>query len=125
MTKMQDKHKRELIEVKLKRVNKSVFVVPYFNGFETTAMEKAKYKNATYDENGKLKLAPTFLFDFSQEQYVQAVKAIKDESGQIKEDLSAEDILSLPDSDLKLINKQIEEAWKDPEEAKEKKVSKS
>lgn len=122
---MQDKHKRELIEVKLKRVNKSVFVVPYFNGFETTAMEKAKYKNATYDENGKLKLAPTFLFDFSQEQYVQAVKAIKDESGQIKEDLSAEDILSLPDSDLKLINKQIEEAWKDPEEAKEKKVSKS
>lgn len=122
---MQDKHGRELIEVKLKRVNKSVFVVPYFNGFETTAMEKAKYKNATYDEAGKLKLSPTFLFDYTQEQYLQAVKAVKDENGQVKEDLKEDDILSLPDSDLKLINKQIEQAWKDPEETKEKKVSKS
>ncbi len=122
---MQDKHGRELIEVKLKRVNKSVFVVPYFNGFETTAMEKAKYKNATYDENGKLKLATTFLFDYSQEQYIQAIKAIKDENGSIKENLSVEDILGLPDSDLKLVNKQIEESWRDPEETKEKKVSKS
>lgn len=121
---MQDKHGRELIEVKLKRVNKSVFVVPYFNGFETTAMEKAKYKNATYDEVGKLKLSPTFLFDYTQEQYLQAIKAIG-VGDTVKENLTEEDILSLPDSDLKLINKQIEQAWKDPEETKEKKVSKS
>lgn len=121
---MQDKFGRDLIEVKLKKTNKSVFVVPYFNGIESRKIEEAKLEGAEISDNGRIKFSIKFLINYGASQIEHGVKAIKNDDGIVKEDPTPEEIFSLPDSDLKIIQEQIAKCWDDLEEDG-KKVSES
>jgi len=113
---MQDKNGRELIEVKLKKVNKSAFVVPYFNGMETQNIEKAKLIGAEINDAGRIKFGIEFIINYRNAQLENGIKSIKNEDGTVKEDPTLEEILSLPDSDLGIIQEQLAKSWEDPEE---------